>query len=47
MDINLDKYELKEVYNRSGKKCIFDITKQILHILTPEEEVRQKLIKFL
>lgn len=47
MNINLDKYELKEVYNRSGKKCIFDITKQILRILTPEEEVRQKLIKFL
>lgn len=47
LNINLDKYDLGKVYYRQGKECIFDPIREKLIIKTPEEEVRQKFIKYL
>ena len=43
--INLNKYKLEE-YKRNKKPYFFDETKKILRPKTPEEEVRQKLVKY-
>lgn len=47
MKINLKNYNNLNRFIRNDKECIFDKTKQILRIATPEEEVRQRVIEFL
>lgn len=46
-NFEIDNIEEPKVYMRDGKPCYFDIAKKILRIKTPEETVRQKLIRFL
>lgn len=47
MKINLNNYNNLDRFIRNGKECIFDKTKQLLRIATPEEEIRQRIIEFL
>ncbi|GAB6172949.1 type I restriction enzyme HsdR N-terminal domain-containing protein [Paradesulfitobacterium aromaticivorans] len=46
-EFNLDKYSLPEKYKRNGLDCFFDPIRKKLIQITPEECVRQKMIKFL
>lgn len=47
MRINLKKYIIPKVFIKSNKKWIYDGIRKIEVLLTPEEIVRQKVIKFL
>ena len=47
MKLELSNYNNLDRYIRNGKECIFDKTKQLLRIATPEEEIRQRVIEFL
>lgn len=47
MKIDLKKYNDLNRFIRNGKVCIFDKTKQLLRIATPEEEIRQRVIELL
>lgn len=46
-ELNLDKYDIADDYLRLGKQCIFDNTREMLVIKTPEEIVRQKIVCYL
>ncbi|WP_427340838.1 type I restriction enzyme HsdR N-terminal domain-containing protein [Caloranaerobacter sp. DY30410] len=45
--INLEKYKIPIDYKRLNNSCVFDPIRKKLIIATPEEIVRQKIIKFL
>lgn len=47
MKPDLQKYNELDRFVRDGKECIFDKTKHLLKIATPEEEIRQRVIAFL
>lgn len=47
MEVNLESFIIERTYIRNGKNCFFDQIRQILVIATPEEYVRQKLIRYL
>ncbi|GAB6098956.1 hypothetical protein JCM16358_08350 [Halanaerocella petrolearia] len=44
---DLKKYDLPKTYIRNGKECFLDPIREKLIIKTPEEIIRQKIIKFL
>lgn len=45
--INFDKYDLGRTYFRAGKRCLFDLIREILIVETPEEIIRQKFVRYL
>lgn len=47
MKLDLQKYNELNRFVRDGKECIFDRTKHLLRIATPEEEIRQRVVEFL
>lgn len=49
MKINLNKYNKLKIYNKDGKQCYLDnlFYSKKLRLKTPEEEVRQKIIRWL
>lgn len=47
LDIELEDYNLPNIYKRNGKKCFLDLIRKKLILKTPEEIIRQKIIKFL
>ena len=47
MSINFQKYTTPEVFIKNKKKWIYDDIRKMNVILTPEEIVRQKVIRFL
>ena len=47
MDINLTDYSLPPQYTRNGKPCFLDPIREKLIPVTPEEQVRQKVVAFL
>lgn len=42
-----DNFKVTEEYQRQGRKCLFDPIREILVPATPEEYIRQKLLKWL
>lgn len=47
MKINYKKYSIPEVFIKNNRKWIYDDIRKMNVMLTPEEIVRQKVIKFL
>lgn len=47
LDVDLDKYDIGRDYLREGKKCIFDPIREIFILVTPEEIIRQKFVRYL
>lgn len=47
MNMDIKEYNNLKRYFRNGKECIFDKTKHLLRIATPEEEIRQRVVEFL
>lgn len=47
MLLGIDKYTPKKIYKRNRKNYIFDPIRKKLVFQTPEEIVRQKIIKYL
>jgi hypothetical protein len=42
----LIEYKIDDEYKRNGKKCIFDPIREILVMSTPEEVLRQQIIRY-
>lgn len=47
MRINFQKYTISEIFIKNKKKWIYDDIRRMDVLLTPEEVVRQKVIRFL
>ena len=47
MRINIEDQSLPEVYKRHGRECYLDPVRQKLIYITPEENVRQRMISYL
>lgn len=47
MKIDFKKYTVPEIFIKAGKKWIYDDIRKMNVLLTPEEIVRQKVIRFL
>lgn len=46
-NINLEQYDIGRTYNRNGLKCLFDPIREKFIVLTQEEIIRQKFIRFM
>lgn len=44
---DIDSQKLPDIYRRNGKDCYIDNIRQKMIIITPEETIRQKVIRFL
>lgn len=44
---DIDSQKLPDIYRRNGKDCYLDNIRQKMIIITPEETIRQKVIRFL
>lgn len=47
MKINFKRYAIPEAFVKDGKKWIYDDIRKMNVLLTPEEKVRQRVIRFL